>query len=186
VPGRASPSTGSLLAIRVRTRHGEGAAAREPVVILLNIIWPTFALVALIFAVWLTMFVQRYRHIGRTPPGQEDFASSASTNRYFEPVEMSGNNLRNLFEMPVLFFALVPLLLLTQKADLAQIVLAWLFVLCRITHSLIHIGRKGMPQRARIYVVSTVILMAMWIGFFVDMVAAAHSYSEAMRAMGAR
>jgi len=154
--------------------------------ILLNIIWPTFALVALIFAVWITMFVQRYRHIQRAPPGADDLATGAAATRYFEPVELSANNLRNLFEMPVLFFALVPLLLLTQKADLAQIVLAWLFVLCRVTHSLIHIGRKGVPQRARIYVVSTAILLAMWIGFFVDMVAAAHSYNEALRAMAGK
>ena len=154
--------------------------------ILLNIIWPTFALVALIFAVWVVLFVQRFRHIQRTPPSADDFATSAAAMRYFEPVEMAANNLRNLFEMLVLFFALVPLLLITRKADLAQIVLAWLFVLARTAHSLIHVGRKGVSQRARIYVVSTAVLLAMWIGFFIDMVAAAHSYSEALRAMAAQ
>jgi hypothetical protein len=194
--GRRAPRGGLTAAVSVTARWhyalagGSGMAAAPQQgsqrVILLNIIWPAFALVALIFAVWFTMFVQRYRHIRQTPPGAGDLATSASSARFFEPVETSADNLRNLFEMPVLFFALVPLLLLTQKAGLAQIVLAWLFVLCRATHSLIHINRKGVSQRARIYVVSTALLLAMWIGFFVDMVAAAHSYSEALRAMGGR
>lgn len=151
--------------------------------ILLNIIWPTFALVALIFVVWIVLFVQRFKHFQRTPPSAEDFATGAAAMRYFEPVEMPANNLRNLFEMPVLFFALVPLLMITRQVDGAQIVLAWLFVLARAVHSFIHIGPRVVRHRARAYVVSSAILMAMWIGFFIDMASAAHAYHEAVEMM---
>lgn len=151
--------------------------------ILLNIIWPTFALVALIFVVWFVLFVQRFRHVQRTPPTKEDFATGAAATRYFEPVEMPANNLRNLFEMPVLYFALVPLLMITQQADGAQIVLAWLFVIARAVHSFIHIGPKTVRRRARVYVASSAILLAMWIGFFIDMASAAHAYHEAVKMM---
>ena len=154
------------------------------VMIFLNIVWPTCALVALIFAVWFVMFVQRYRHIKETPPTRDDMATSAAATRYFEPVEMPGNNLRNLFEMPVLYFALVPLLMLTRQVDVAQIVLAWLFVVARAGHSFVHIGPKMVKLRLVAYLASSVVLLAMWIGFFIDMASAAHAYHEAVKMMG--
>ena len=36
----------------------------------LGILWPTFALVALIFAVWATLLVRRLGHIRSNPPGR--------------------------------------------------------------------------------------------------------------------
>lgn len=139
----------------------------------LGILWPTFALVALIFVVWFTLFVQRMAHIRRNPPGPEDFATGAAAMRYFEPVEMPANNLRNLFEMPVLYFALVPLLLITHQAGHVQVMLAWAFVVLRVLHSLIHIGPKVVQARFLVYLLSCAVLMAMWIGFAVDIATAA-------------
>ena len=151
--------------------------------VILNIIWPTFAMVALVFVVWITLFVQRLGHIKRTPPAAGDFASGEAARRYFTPVEMPANNLANLFEMPVLFFALVPLLLITQHANAVQIVLAWAFVLLRAAHSFIHIGPQKVQARFVVYLLATVVLSAMWLGFFMDMVGAAYQYSQAMAAM---
>jgi hypothetical protein len=139
----------------------------------LGILWPTFALVALIFVVWLTLFVQRIRHIKRNPPRAEDFATGTGATRYFEPVEMPANNLRNLFEMPVLYFALVPLLLITHHANHIQVLLAWIFVVLRAVHSFIHIGPKKVMPRFMVYLASCVALSAMWVGFAIDMLSAA-------------
>lgn len=152
--------------------------------ILLNILWPTFALVALIFVVWFTLFFQRTAHMKRNPPTAETFADGDTSLRYFRPVEMPANNLANLFEMPVLYFALVPLLIGTNHANLTQVTLAWVYVLLRILHSYIHIARKAVPVRFLAYAASVAVLLAMWIGFFVDMVAAANAYSQAMARMG--
>lgn len=137
-----------------------------------GILWPTFALVALVFVVWLTLFVARFGHMKRNPPRAEDFATGDAAMRYFEPVEMPANNLRNLFEMPVLYFALVPLLLITHHAGHVQIVLAWIFVALRALHSFIHIGPKKVQQRAMVYLASCVVLSVMWIGFAIDMAGA--------------
>jgi hypothetical protein len=136
------------------------------------ILWPTFALVALVFAVWFVLFVQRMAHIRRNPPRREDFATGDAAMRYFAPVEMPANNLRNLFEMPVLYLALVPLLLFTHQAGHAQVALAWIYVALRAIHSFIHIGPKKVQPRFMVYLASCATLSAMWIGFFVDMVAA--------------
>ena len=139
----------------------------------LAILWPTFALVALVFVVWFTLFVQRVGHMRRNPPRADDFASGEAALRYFRPVEMPANNLANLFEMPVLFFALIPLLLITHHAGHVQVLLAWAFVIFRAVHSVIHIGPKKVQARFMAYLASCAALAAMWIGFFIDMVGAA-------------
>jgi hypothetical protein len=148
------------------------------------ILWPTFALVLLIFIVWAVLFVQRFGHMRRNPPGADDLAGGAAALRTFAPVEMAANTLRNLFEMPVLYFALVPLLLVTRHADHLQVILAWTFVVLRAVHSVIHIGPKRVPARFLVSLASCLVLAAMWIVFFVDMLHAASLYHQAMDAMG--
>ncbi len=134
------------------------------------ILWPTLVLVALIFGVWGTLIVQRYRHIRDNPPSAADLANREAAMRYFRPVEMSGNNLGNLFEMPVLYFALAPLLILTNLADGAQPVLAWLFVLLRGLHSAIHIRSRNPMPRFGAYLASCLALFAMWSIFAIRLV----------------
>lgn len=137
-----------------------------------GILWPTFALVGLIFIVWFALFVARFGHIKRNPPRPENFATGEAAMRYFEPVEMPANNLRNLFEMPVLYFALVPLLLITHHANHLQVVLAWIYVVLRAVHSFIHIGPKKVMPRFMVYLASCVVLSVMWIGFAINMLGA--------------
>lgn len=134
----------------------------------ISILWPTFALVGLMFIVYLMMFVKRFGHIRANPPKDADLATGEAALRYFEPVEMPANNYRNLFEMPVLYFALVPLLLITGHDSLTQMVLAWVYVGLRYVHSFVHIGPKKVPVRALLFSLSALVLLAMWIGFAVD------------------
>ncbi|MES2056337.1 MAG: MAPEG family protein [Pseudomonadota bacterium] len=141
------------------------------------ILWPTFALVTLVVVVWFTMVVQRLGHIKRNPPSARDFADGESALRYFRPVEMPTHNFANLFEMPVLFFALIPLLMITHQANHIQVILAWAYVVLRAIHSFIHIGPKKVRPRFMVYLLSCAVLMAMWIGFFVDMLTAANTLS---------
>lgn len=142
------------------------------------ILWPVFALVALVTIVWFTMFVQRLGHMKRNPPTARDFADGESALRYFRPVEMPANNFANLFEMPVLFFGLIPLLMITHHANHIQVILAWAYVILRAVHSFIHIGPKKVQLRFMAYLLSCAVLMAMWIGFFIDMLGAARILSD--------
>ena len=136
------------------------------------ILWPTFVLVALVYVVWFVMYVRRIGLMKRQPPNADDFATSESSLRYFQPVDMPANNLRNLFEMPVLYFALVPLLLIVHMANHIQVTLAWAYVVLRIVHSLIHAASGPMMARFAAYALSCAVLAAMWIGFAVDIAAA--------------
>ncbi len=71
--------------------------------------------------------------------------------------------------MPVLYFALVPLLLQTGSANWLQVTLAWVFVALRLLHSLVHIGPNTIRTRFRIYLASCIALAAMWLGFLADL-----------------
>lgn len=137
----------------------------------LAIIWPTVAMAALIFAVWAVLLQQRFAHIAANRPVAADFANAEAVGRYFRPVERPAQNLANLFEMPVLYFALVPLLIVTGSASGIQVALAWAFVALRLVHSIIQIGPNAIRARARVFIAASVALFAMWLGFVVDMLA---------------
>ena len=144
------------------------------------ILWPTIALAALSFVVMVWVAVARSGHMKKHPPQPDDFATGEAAMRYFQPVEMPANNLRNLFEAPVLFYALIPLLLITHQADHVQVVLAWIYVALRVVHSIGHIVLRKVSVRAPAFWVSVIVLMAMWIGFAVDIASAQSAYDAAM------
>jgi hypothetical protein len=146
----------------------------------ISILWPTFALAALTFVVFLVMFVKRLGHIRANPPTAEDLATGEAALRYFSPVEMPANNYRNLFEMPVLYFALVPLLMISNQDSSVQVGLAWIYVALRYLHSFIHIGPKKVQVRAMLFVFSAIVLSAMWIGFAIDIASAQSVLERAM------
>ena len=136
------------------------------------ILWPTFALVLLIFVVLLTHAAQRYRQVRANPPRPESIATAMAAKAYFEPVEPPANNLANLFEIPVLYFALVPLLLLFRHAGHVEVLLAWVYVVLRLIHSLIHIRRGKVAARFLVYLASCLVLAIMWASFAIQMAAA--------------
>jgi len=136
------------------------------------ILLPVFVMVALTYFIWFVMFARRFALMKAKPPSAEDFATGQRAMAYFEPVEMPANNLRNLFEMPVLFYAIIPLLLITHKANDIQLTLAWAFALLRVVHSAIHIGRGPVIARFVIYALSCAMLLAMWIGLATDIISA--------------
>lgn len=144
------------------------------------ILWPAVALAALSFVVMVWVAVARAGYMKRNPPRPDDLATGEAAMRYFQPVEMPANNLRNLFEAPVLFFALIPLLLITHQASHVQVALAWVYVALRVIHSIGHVVLRKISVRAPAFWVSVIVLMAMWIGFAVDIASAQTAYDAAI------
>lgn len=149
------------------------------------LLWPMIAMAALIFAVWFALVTKRLGHIKANPPTAETFASARQSLDYFQPVERPAANLANLFEMPVLFFVIAILLIVTELANDIQVTLAWLYVVTRAAHSWFHIAGR-VKQRFLAYLVSVAILMAMWIGFTVDAVVSARAYNSVMTDLEAK
>jgi len=64
-----------------------------------------------------------------------------------ESVQKINNNIRNQFQLPVLFYVLATVLYLLNAVGLLTLWFAWAFVVSRIVHALIHAGPNAVPVR---------------------------------------
>ncbi len=61
------------------------------------------------------------------------------------------NNYLNQFELPVLFYVLMILLLITRQADFILMTLAWIFVVLRIVHAYVHLTSNNLNLRGPLF-----------------------------------
>jgi len=73
----------------------------------------------------------------------------------------------NQFELPVLFYVLTILEIITRHADFVFVVLAWIFVLMRLGQAYVHTTSNVVLHRGTFYVVGALVLIAMWVIFMV-------------------
>jgi hypothetical protein len=124
------------------------------------IFWPMIAQAALVAAVWVWMYVVRIGEIRRRRIDPQSIADSrkGATLEDVTPAD----NLRNLFELPVLFFAVCLALAITDQVTTVQLALAWLYVGLRALHSLIHVTYNRVMHRFAVHAASTLVVFAMW------------------------
>lgn len=122
-------------------------------------LWPMIAHAALVFFLYWLLSRRRFTAVrsGSAQPGQ------FRENRQ-EPPEslLVHNNLRNQFELPVLFHAVCLTLYVSTADNWATVALAWIFVLSRCAHSYIHITSNRLRYRRPLFIVGFVSLTAMW------------------------
>lgn len=127
------------------------------------VLLPVFVQVALTFAL---LYWQGYVRVGHTRRGEVKIRDIALRQANWpEQATKLGNAFLNQLEIPVLFYALVAFALLTRKADLAFVVLSWIFVLSRLVHAYIHVTSNRVSRRFFAYTVGTATLLVMWIIF---------------------
>lgn len=121
---------------------------------------PFFAMLLLTLSVWLYMYIRRLSFIRQEKLSPRDLQSPEALTRSAPPgVVMPSNNLKNLFEMPVLFYAVALYLFVTFQVDAVYWGAAWIFVAFRVLHSAVHCTFNFVPLRFGLYLVSTV---AVW------------------------
>ena len=127
------------------------------------ILLPLLSMVLLTFAVWIYLFAVRIPEIGRKKIPHQDLRDRAEAHQLLTASAAASNNLKNLFEMPVLFYlaCMVAMLLLIQDALLVQ--LAWGFVLLRVIHSIVQCTYNRVIHRFIAYFMSCLFLLFMWI-----------------------
>jgi hypothetical protein len=76
-------------------------------------------------------------------------------------------NYQNQFELPVLFYVLTILVIITRQADFLFVVLAWIFVVLRAIHAFVHVTNNNMKIRGPVFIVGAIILTIMWLIFMV-------------------
>ena len=131
---------------------------------------PMFYMVLLTFVVSLIGTIVRFKNvlIDKNHSGSEMMKFSLPSSAT-EITKQADRNLTNLFEFPILFYAISIVLYVTGKVDSYFVLLAYWFVGLRVAHSVYHIFINGFigdtPFRALFWLPSLLILIWMWVRF---------------------
>ena len=125
-----------------------------------SIILPAIALVLLTAIVWVRLYVDRIRELQQKRIDPQALATSLAAGT-LQRVQ-AADNFKNLFEVPVLFYALCAVLASAQNVADFFIVGAWLYVALRYVHSFIHLTYNRVMHRFVVYVLSTLVLFVLW------------------------
>ena len=126
-----------------------------------RILAPAFAMVGLTFVVWWRMFFMRIGQMKRERIHPQAVATSAQATVKLTD-SRAADNFRNLFELPVLFYAALFVAALTGLVTTVSLALAWIFVALRIAHSAIHCSYNKVMHRFYAYVAGGFVLFALW------------------------
>ncbi len=123
------------------------------------IFWPVLAQVLLTLFVYVALIK---RKIAAMRAGRVDMERRAlHDDAWPDDVMQINNNIRNQFELPVLFYVLVFALWALHAVHWAALAVAVLFVLSRIVHVWIHIGSNFVPARRQAFTVGWYLLAVM-------------------------
>jgi hypothetical protein len=75
------------------------------------------------------------------------------------------NAYHNQLELPVLFYVLVILAMITRQADSLFVTLSWVFVLLRLGHAFIHLTSNRVVHRFSFFAAGALVLLVMWLIF---------------------
>ena len=122
---------------------------------------PMAVMLSLTLLVWVYMFVTRMRYLTAHEIDAEQLKTPADVQAKI-PGEVSGaaNNFKNLLEMPVLFYVACLYLIVVGMVDALHLNCAWIFVLGRVLHSIIHCTYNRVMHRFIVYLVSSI---AVWV-----------------------
>ena len=122
---------------------------------------PVLAMVGLTFAVWVFLFAKRIPFINESGITPTDLAVPGRLAEISPPeVSNPSDNLKNLFEIPVLFYVLALVLHATEGVDGVAVTLGWVFFAFRALHSIVHCTFNGVMLRFTLYAIAST---AVWI-----------------------
>jgi len=129
------------------------------------ILAPLFVQVLLTFAVMIGMMVFRTRSLQSGETRYQDIAMREPN--WPRQAALFGNSFSNQFELPLLFYVLTILAMMTKHADLLFVLLSWVFVAFRVLQAFVHVSSNNVPFRGGYYGIAALVLLIMWLIFIV-------------------
>ena len=126
-----------------------------------SIFAPFFSMIALTMIVWVYMYARRIPFILRSNLTPQQLTPVEFARLSPPAVANPSDNLKNLFELPTVFYALALCLFVTGHVDTTYVWAAWLFVGFRVLHSAVHCTFNFVPLRFWLYAAAALSLWFM-------------------------
>jgi hypothetical protein len=120
---------------------------------------PFFLMMLLTLVVWFYMYSRRIPFLQKSKINLNQLTPAELARISPPAVSNPSDNLKNLLELPTLFYALALYLYITNTVDAIFLVAAWIFLGFRIFHSAVHCTINIVILRFWLYLIST---LALW------------------------
>ena len=135
------------------------------------ILAPMGVLVFLFFGIAMALGLSRMRDV---VSGKVKLQDSAIDYDVWSPHSRQiANSFRNQLEMPLLFYLVCTLALITRTVDHVFLYLAWTYVGLRIVHAAIHLTFNYVPLRGLALLFSFIVLVVMWLQLLIKVASVA-------------
>jgi hypothetical protein len=116
-----------------------------------SILWPMLAHIGWVCLLYAWLTVARARAVLRHEVTYQAFEFGRD-----EPpaVARITRNLANQFEWPVVFYAMVVLLIVLSRVTWLDVVAAWIFVAGRVIHTLVQTLTDNVPLRGQVFMIN--------------------------------
>jgi hypothetical protein len=129
------------------------------------------AMVVLVLIVALRMLFVRVSEMKENRIHPQAIATSVQMANRFQNIQ-AADNFRNLFEVPVLFYALVAVALASGDVPMWLAVGLWGFVVLRYVHSFIHCTYNKVMHRFAAFGFGLLIIVVLWVSFVMSCLSA--------------
>ncbi len=121
---------------------------------------PFVGMLTLTFVVWVVLYVRRIGYMKKHRVNPQDFTTPEKGKGLLpEYVNYPAYNLANLFELPVVFYAICLYLFASGAVDQTYVAAAWVFFVLRVLHSIVHCTINRVMLRFQLYALSA---LALW------------------------
>jgi hypothetical protein len=120
---------------------------------------PFLTVMLVTLVVWFYMYSRRIPFLQKSRTDLNALTAAELARISPPAVSNPSDNLKNLFELPTLFYAVALYLYVTNKVDATYLIAAWVFAAFRILHSAIHCTVNIVLLRFWLYCVSA---LALW------------------------
>jgi len=132
-----------------------------------SLLWPMMAQILWTFGLYVWLTIARAAAVKR---GAVEYGSFVLGRD--EPLEVARitRNLANQFELPVIFYAVVVLLVALGKVTAIDVAAGWVFVGGRVIHTLVQTLTDNVPLRGRVFVINFLAVVVLvghvaWLAF---------------------
>ncbi|HEY2780235.1 MAG TPA: MAPEG family protein [Steroidobacteraceae bacterium] len=120
---------------------------------------PFLSVMLLTLVVWFYMYARRIPFLQQSRVNLNELTPAELARMSPPAVSNPSDNLKNLFELPTLFYGVVLYLFVTNNVDETYLSAAWVFAGFRVLHSAVHCTVNIVILRFWLYCISA---LALW------------------------